>query len=117
MNLLLVLLCVIFAAALGGGQVLFKLAAGDVQARLASSWVEAVLSPWLIAALLLYAVSTALWLYILAQVPLTRAYPFVLLGAALVPLLARLTLSEPLPAHYIVGMAVVLAGVAITQLG
>jgi drug/metabolite transporter (DMT)-like permease len=32
-------------------------------------------------------------------------------------LLARLTLSEPLPAHYIVGMAVVLAGVAITQLG
>ncbi len=115
MSLPLILSCLVFAASLGGGQVLFKLAAGDVQARLAIGWLEAALSPWLIAALLLYAASTALWLYILAQVPLTRAYPFVLLGAALVPLLARLTLAESLPAHYIFGMVVVIVGVAITQ--
>jgi len=117
MSLPLILSCLVFAAALGGGQVLFKLAAGDVQARLASSWLDAALSPWLIAALLLYAASTGLWLYILAQVPLTRAYPFVLLGAALVPLLARFTLGESLPLHYILGMAVVLVGLAITQFG
>jgi drug/metabolite transporter (DMT)-like permease len=84
--------------------------------RLTVSWLEAALSPWLITALLLYAASTVLWLYILAHVPLTRAYPFALLGAAFVPLLARLALGEPLPALYVVGMAVVIGGVAIIQL-
>jgi drug/metabolite transporter (DMT)-like permease len=96
--------------------VLFKLAAGDVRTRLATSWLDAALSPWLIAALVIYAASTALWLYILAQVPLTRAYPFALLGVALVPLLARFTLGEPLPALYLFGVAVVIGGLVIIQL-
>lgn len=116
MSLPMLVASLVFAATLGGGQVLFKLAAGDMRARLASSWIEALLSPWLIGALLLYAVSTALWLYILAHVPLTRAYPFALLGAAFVPLLARATLGEPLPSLYLLGMAVVIGGVAIIQL-
>jgi len=107
--------CLVLSASLGGGQVLFKLAAGDLRQRLSISWLEAALSPWLISALLLYAVSTALWLYILAHVPLTRAYPFALLGTAFVPLLARLALGEPLSALYLVGIAVVIGGVAITQ--
>lgn len=116
MSLPMILACVVFSAALGAGQVLFKLAAGDLRARLSISWVEALLSPWLIGALVLYALSTALWLYILAHVPLTRAYPFALLGAAMVPLVARLALGEPLPALYLVGMAVVIGGVALIQL-
>lgn len=66
--------------------------------------------------MLLCASSTALWLYILAHVPLTRAYPFALLGAAFVPLFARAALGEPLPALYLVGMAVVIGGVALIQL-
>lgn len=116
MSLPMVLACIVLSASLGGGQVLFKLAAGDLRQRLVVSWLEAALSPWLISALLLYAFSTALWLYILAHVPLSRAYPFALLGTAFVPLLARLVLGEPLPALYVVGIAVVIGGVAITQL-
>jgi drug/metabolite transporter (DMT)-like permease len=116
MSLPMILACLVFSATLGGGQVLFKLAAGDMRVRLATGWLEAALSPWLIGALLLYAVSTALWLYILAHVPLTRAYPFALLGAAFVPLLARVALGEPLPGLYMLGMVVVIGGVAIIQL-
>ena len=116
MSLPMIFACLVFSASLGGGQILFKLAAGDLRQRLAVSWLEAALSPWLIAALLLYAASTVLWLYILAHVPLTRAYPFALLGAAFVPPLAGLALGEPLPSLYLVGIVVVIGGVAITQL-
>jgi drug/metabolite transporter (DMT)-like permease len=115
MSLQLVLACLVFSTSLGAGQLLFKLAANDLKARFAISWLDAAMSPWLIGALVLYAASTALWLYILAQAPLTRVYPFALLGAALVPLLARFALGEPLPALYLVGMAVVVGGVAIIQ--
>ena len=115
MSLPMMIACLVLSASLGGGQVLFNLAAGDLRQRLSISWLEAAFSPWLISALLLYAVSTALWLYILAHVPLTRAYPFALLGTAFVPLLARLALGEPLSALYLVGIAVVIGGVAITQ--
>lgn len=108
--------CIVFATSLAVGQLLFKLASGDLKQRLPTGWIEAMLSPWLISALLLYAVSTALWLYILAHLPLTRAYPFTLLGATLVPLLAWTVLREPLPGMYLLGMAVVLAGLAIIQL-
>jgi drug/metabolite transporter (DMT)-like permease len=108
--------CIVFAMSLGAGQLLFKLAAGDIKQRLAAGWIEALLSPWLISALVLYAASTALWLYILSHLPLTRAYPFTLLGATLVPLLAWLVLREPLPSLYVLGMAVVIAGLAIIQL-
>ena len=115
MNLHFLFVCLVMAASLAGGQLLFKQAAGDVQSRFATSWIEAALSPWLLAALVLYAASTVLWLYILAHVPLSRAYPFVLLGAAMVPLLARFALGEPLPSLYLVGVAVVIGGLAIIQ--
>jgi drug/metabolite transporter (DMT)-like permease len=115
-SLPMILACLVLSASLAGGQVLFKLAAGDLRERLSVSWFDAALSPWLISALLLYALSTALWLYILAHVPLTRAYPFALFGTAIVPLLAWLTLGEPLPALYLLGIAVVIGGLAIIQL-
>jgi drug/metabolite transporter (DMT)-like permease len=116
MSLRLLFACLVLAASMGGGQILFKLAAGDLRQRLAISWLEAALSPWLIGALVLYAGSTVLWLYILNEAPLTKAYPFTLLGVALVPLLAALFLNEPLHGQYLLGMAVVIAGLAIIQL-
>lgn len=75
-----------------------------------------MLSPWLVSAIVLYVASTALWLYILLQLPLSRAYPFALLGATLVPLLAWRVLGEALPGPYLLGLALVLAGLAIIQL-
>lgn len=116
MTLHLLVACIVFSSSLAVGQLLFKLASGDLKQKLPTAWLEALLSPWLVSAILLYVASTALWLYILSHMPLTRAYPFTLLGATLVPLLAWRLLGEPLPGMYVLGMAVVLAGLAIIQL-
>ncbi|MBI4921938.1 MAG: hypothetical protein HY834_09335 [Devosia nanyangense] len=110
------LACTLFAVFLAGGQVLFKLAAEDMKDRFRLSWFDTLLSPWLLAAVALYVASTALWLIILTQMPLTKAYPFALLGAAIVPLLARVTLGEALSPQYLLGLAVAIGGIALIQL-
>jgi len=112
--MLLYVLCCIFASSLAAGQLMFKLAATDISA--AATWRAALFSPWLLGALALYALTTAVWMLILTQMPLSRAYPFALLGAAIVPALAHLVLSEPLPLLYIVGLAAVILGLTIIQL-
>ena len=99
------------AATLAGGQLLFKLAAarldvGHGAAALASSFVTAPM----IAALLLYAAATVAWVYLLHGLPLTRAYPFIALAFAVVPLLAWLLFREPLDLRYCAGLALMLVG-------
>lgn len=116
MNPVLLAGCVATALSLSAGQLMFKLAAEDVKARLAVSWQSAAMSGWLISALLLYAVSTVLWLWVLSQMPLSRAYPFILAGAALVPLMAHLFLREPISVPYVLGFLLVAAGLAVIQL-
>jgi drug/metabolite transporter (DMT)-like permease len=113
MNNRLTLACCAFAAGIGMGQLLFKLAADDIRTRLDHSLLTAALSPYLVSALILYVLTTALWIGILMHLPLGRAYPFALLGAALVPLLAKAFLGETLDKQYFVGMALVLVGILI----
>ena len=112
-----IIACVVVTIMLAGGQVLFKLAAESMAERREVSWLSALLSPWLVVAITVYATATILWIAILAREPLSKAYPFVLAGAALVPLLAYAVFDEPLSARYWVGMAVVLAGISLTQSG
>lgn len=111
-----VLACLFLAASLAGGQVLFKFAAMDIQQRIERSWLEVISSPWLISSLLVYGASTVLWLWILTKMPLSRAYPFALLGTALVPLLAKLLFGESLPPLYLVGALLLFAGIVIIQI-
>jgi drug/metabolite transporter (DMT)-like permease len=59
----------------------------------------------------LYAVATALWVWILTDTPLSRAYPFALLGAVLVPVASVILFGERLNWTYPVGLAMVCAGV------
>ncbi len=115
MNPLLFLSCLGFAISLGIGQLMFKLAAADIKMRLNESYLSAVCSPWLLGALALYAASTLLWVIILMQMTLSRAYPFALLGAAIVPILAVLILGESISPYYPIGMFLVVLGVAIIQ--
>ena len=116
MNAALLAACVATAVSLSVGQLMFKLAAEDIKTRLAVSWQSAAFSGWLISALLLYIVSTVLWIWVLSQMPLSKAYPFVLAGAALVPLMAHLFLREPLSLTYVLGFALVAVGLALIQL-
>ena len=113
----MILACVIFSASLALGQILFKFAAEDIKGRLSDGLIQSVLSPWLVSALLLYGASTALWIWILMHVPISRAYPFALSAMALVPLAGYWLFAESLTPQYAVGFALMLVGLAFIQSG
>lgn len=100
-----------FSILLASGQVAFKYAAIDIKARFAQSGIFALLSWPLIAALCLYAVATALWVWILMETPLSKAYPFALLGAIFVPVASVLLFGERLSLTYPIGLLLVCTGV------
>jgi len=113
MNTTIIFFCLIFATSLAIGQVLFKLSADHVVGHLERSLIYALASPWLLAAGCVYFFTAGLWVYILTRVPLTLAYPFSLLGSALVPILAYIVFGEQLSAKAIFGMLLVLVGLSI----
>ena len=101
-----------FSVLLAAGQVAFKFAANDITARAESmAMAQAILSAPLFFALVLYALATALWVWILSSTPLSQAYPFVLIGAVIVPVAARFVFSESLSATYPLGFLLVCVGV------
>lgn len=102
---------VCFSALLACGQMLFKVAATTVPSLSSVSALSALfVNPWFHLALLLYAVATLLWIFILQQVPLAHAYPFVALGFIIIPLASWLLFKEPLNLQYAFGVALIIAG-------
>jgi drug/metabolite transporter (DMT)-like permease len=100
-----------YAAAMAGGQLLFKLAAVRGTAGRAGAGIAAlVLNGYFVAAVILYAALTVLWVWILSFTPLSRAYPFVALAFALTPALGAVFLSEPVSARLVIGVGLILAG-------
>lgn len=116
LTLALFVLCLLFSACLGAGQLLFKLAANDITRDYGSSGILSFASPYAIAAVALYAATTVLWVFILTKLPLSTAYPFSLTGAVFVIALAHYCLGEPLSPRQIAGTATVLAGLTIIYL-
>jgi drug/metabolite transporter (DMT)-like permease len=112
MDKLTAVLCLIFSGTLACGQILFKLAAEDIRLRSEQPILAMVFSPWLIGAIALYATLTILWVYVLTRAPLSVAYPFSLLGSAIVPILAALLLDEALSTKSAIGFMIVLFGLA-----
>lgn len=104
------------SALLAAGQSLFKYAALNL--RGAGTDANALLSlamlPSFWTALALYGLGTVLWIFILQTVPLSRAYPFMALAFVLVPLLAVLLFRETLSLTYMIGAALIVAGVVVT---
>lgn len=106
------------AAMLGAGQLLFKMAAerldlGGGAGRLLASF----LTRPMFAALVIYAIATVLWVYLLHGLPLSRAYPFVALAFAVVPLLSWLAFGDALGGRYFLGLAAMLIGLYLVSSG
>lgn len=101
-----------YAAAMSGGQLLFKMAAlrGSAEGPLVDRLASLVLNRYFLLALALYAALTVLWVWVLTFTPLSRAYPFVALAFALTPALGALVFSEPMPLRLVIGMGLILAG-------
>jgi drug/metabolite transporter (DMT)-like permease len=107
---------VLVALSLSIGQILLKIAADQIAvAKDAPLWLRAVSNPFLIGACLLYATTTGAWVWILSGAQLSRAYPFVVLSFVLTPLLAFVLLHERLTPGYLVGMALIVAGLYFVQ--
>lgn len=108
----------VYAVALAGGQVLFKLAALRFSPS-SSRYDDAVslaLNPFLVVAVLLYALLSAFWVWVLTFVPLSTAYPFVALTFVLTVASGAIFFGEPVSFRLILGGGLIIAGlVVITQ--
>lgn len=109
----LLLVCVV---AVSVAQILFK----QLGVLLKNTSGTFDLNIWLVSfsSVALYGGATLLWIYLLTNVPLNKAYPFMALCYVLVPLMAFLFFGEQLSMAYFLGCALILAGiVVIAQFG
>jgi drug/metabolite transporter (DMT)-like permease len=105
----------LFAFVLATGQIMFKYVAIRVPpfSRLADIG-QLFLEPLFWSSVTLYGAATILWIYLLQQVPLSRAYPFVALGFLIVPVAASAIFGDNLPIRYFLGSVLIAFGVYLT---
>lgn len=103
---------------LAGGQLLFRKTALSTPSLTSVSALMRLASCWsFIAALVIYALATLLWVQVLREVPLSRAYPFMALSFVLVPLSAALLLGDSLNLRSGVGISFVVVGLLVIGSG
>ena len=105
---------VLFACVLGisAGQLLFKIAARS-NSQAEQIW-QIIMSPALISAIFIYGIATLAWVWQLRQLPLVKAYPFMALSFAIVPLASTVLLQESVRPHYWSGIILILTGILFT---
>ena len=94
---------------LSAGQILFKFAATISHQGEANLW--SLVNGHSVLAIGLYALGTGVWLYVLREVPLSRAYPLISLSFVIVPILASLLMGEPYNMKMLAGGAFIVLGV------
>lgn len=103
--------------AIAVGQIFFKSIAVRLMGRPLSEAVldPAVLVPFFIAASI-YAAATVFWILALRDLPLSRGYMFMAASFVIVPAVSTILFGEALSAGFLFGVALIVAGVLITQL-
>ncbi len=92
-------------------QLLLKMGVGAARAGSgASAGLTYLLSPWVVAGLALYGLGAMVWLYVLARLPLSAAYPFVGLGFILTMVLGSVALGESLSVLRVAGTLLIAIG-------
>lgn len=103
-----VLVCVL---AICVGQGLFKHVGIQIRnGELLNSFRVAVPA---IASIVIYASATILWIILLKNIPLSKAYSFMALSYILVPLIGLFAFNEPITIKFIVGSALILGGIIV----
>jgi drug/metabolite transporter (DMT)-like permease len=96
------------------GQLLFqKSASGTPPLSTLVGMTSLITSPVFILALAIYGVATLLWVAVLQQVPLSRAYPFNALSFIFVPVAAIVFFGEVATLRLFVGLALVVVGLLV----
>lgn len=96
------------------GQVLFKVAASKIDVQGKGIFQGFLLNPALIIALAVYGFATIAWLWVLKEIPLRTAYPFIALGFVIVPIMAHFFLGEAFKWTSLAGALVIILGVYIS---
>lgn len=107
----LIVLSVSVVAGMAAGQVLFKLAAAR------GTVVEILTSASFWAAACLYGVVTVLWVLLLREMDLSRAYPLMAATYVLVPLAASVVFGETFGLLYGLGVIFIVIGIVLTRFG
>ena len=111
------ILALLTAFSMAGGQLLFKIGAPQWQGSSLASWVLSfITNPFLVGAIFLYAATILIWIYVLRTLPLSLAYPLTALSYVIVPVLSYLFLHEKIEWQTGVGSAVIILGVFITHM-
>jgi drug/metabolite transporter (DMT)-like permease len=108
---ILALLCILLMAS---GQILFKLAADALKA--AGTFVDITVLSIAGSALMLYAVATVLWIVLLQNAPLSRAYPYVALSFVLVTAASWWFFRESISTGQIAGLGFIVIGLLVTAM-
>lgn len=101
---------------IAAGQILFKTVASRINGRGLAELVQdsSFMLP-LISSLAIYGCATVLWILALQNLALSRAYMFMSLSFIIVPVVSAIFLSETLTPGFLVGLALIVAGVTVTQ--
>jgi len=107
----------LYSALLASGQAMFKLAAKSGPPNgndLPSYAIHLFTTPIFLAACVLYALSTVLWVGLLARYPLSQAYPLVIAVSIVLTTAIGLALfKEQMTMDKLIGLALVCIGVKI----
>ncbi|MGE8412703.1 MAG: EamA family transporter [Pseudomonas sp.] len=76
-----------------------------------------ILNPWLAIGLVASAGGMGCWLLALRHIPLSSAYPWTALTYVIAPLGGAVLFGEIITVKYILGMALVVAGIVVTSKG
>jgi len=80
------------------------------------SVLRVLLEPHIFVGLAVFVASMLIWLVVISNMELSRAYPMISISYVIVTLLSRFLLHESLPATRIAGIAVILVGVVMINL-
>jgi multidrug transporter EmrE-like cation transporter len=119
MRVPLVLLILVSVLLTSGSQILLKygmtrpavkLALADQASPLVSFQAIAT-SPAVLMGMTCFGLSAVLWLFVLAKIPLSTAYPFIAIGIIITVVAGRFLFAEPVSLFKLFGIALVIVGV------
>src|SRR5438067_8016388 len=117
MTLIQAALLLIYSASLALGQFLFKTAAARFAVSPARTpvgrFLGLALDPFFLLAMVVYLGISLFWVWLLSQVPLAKAYPFVAVNFILVALVGALVFSERVSPINWTGLVLIATGVVL----
>jgi len=116
MSLAKIGILVLLAAMVACAQILFKIAAVSIKEPVGlnlHSIVWVVLNPYFISSLAIYGSTTIVWVLLLRDVDLSKAYLIAALSIVLVAIASTFVLGEALAPRLLIGMAIILVGLGV----